>query len=274
MERYPKYLYHYTTIESLAMILKSKKIKFNPLTAMDDPQEQLVKDASNYGKYVFISSWIDESRESIAMWKLYSDFKCGVRIKLPLNPFKAYVIPSAQIERVIPGVKLGEKVCISIIPINEFIDKDYFLINFFYDKIVERVKYNDEIDALIPNILKQNGKNIKIASAEVGKYKNTYWDFQNEVRYILRFLPVNLKNMHINGEKTGDGVLKRIIFPDEQFKLKNYFLEIADSAWNEMEITLSPMITPGYQECVYALKEKYNKSMIIKPSLLEQLIKQ
>lgn len=271
-EEISKYLYHYTTLESLAMILKSKKIKFNPLTEMDDPQEKMIKDAKNLGKYVFISSWVDESRESIAMWKLYSDFESGVRIKLKTNPFRAYWISADQICKRNPGLEINTDGIISVIPIDELINRNYFLTNFAYNTIVEKVQYKDDINVLIPNVLNWYEKNIKISLKEVGKYKNTYWDFQNEVRYILKFLPVNLDNAHYgNGE--GDKVLRKIISEGIEFELKNYFLEIADNAWFDMEVTLSPMITPGNRECVYALKERYNGKMTIKESELSHLIR-
>lgn len=54
---------------------------------MDDLQEAQLSDEIEYGKYVFISSWMDQPLESIAMWKLYSNMYSGVRIGLKENPF-------------------------------------------------------------------------------------------------------------------------------------------------------------------------------------------
>lgn len=39
-----KYLYHYTNIETLALILKNRTIRFNSLDRMDDLQEQQTAD--------------------------------------------------------------------------------------------------------------------------------------------------------------------------------------------------------------------------------------
>ena len=52
-----EYLYHYTSIEKLALILKNRTIRLNPLDKMDDLQEQKTADVENIGKFVFISSW-------------------------------------------------------------------------------------------------------------------------------------------------------------------------------------------------------------------------
>ena len=49
-----EYLYHYTSIESLALILKNKTIRLNPLDKMDDLQEQKTADVENLGKFVFV----------------------------------------------------------------------------------------------------------------------------------------------------------------------------------------------------------------------------
>ena len=57
-----KKLYQYTTLESLALILKSKNIRLNPLTNLDDLQEMQSQDEINYGRFVFISSWMDQPK--------------------------------------------------------------------------------------------------------------------------------------------------------------------------------------------------------------------
>ena len=38
-----EYLYHYTSVDSLALILKNKTIRLNPLDKMDDLQEKKTK---------------------------------------------------------------------------------------------------------------------------------------------------------------------------------------------------------------------------------------
>ena len=46
-----KYLYHYTNIETLALILKNRTIRFNSLDRMDDLQEQQTADVKNIGQF-------------------------------------------------------------------------------------------------------------------------------------------------------------------------------------------------------------------------------
>ena len=81
-------LYHYTSIDVLALILKNRTIRLNPLNKLDDLQEQKTADVENLGKFVFVSSWTSDDVESIPMWKMYTDPRAGIRIKLRKNPFK------------------------------------------------------------------------------------------------------------------------------------------------------------------------------------------
>lgn len=64
----PEYLYHYTNVDALALILKNRSIRLNSLDKMDDLQEQLSTDKQNFGRFIFVSSWTDNEDEEIPMW--------------------------------------------------------------------------------------------------------------------------------------------------------------------------------------------------------------
>ena len=66
-----EYLYHYTNIETLALILHNHTFRFNSLDKMDDLQEQETADLKNAGQFCYISSWTDDVAESIPMWNMY-----------------------------------------------------------------------------------------------------------------------------------------------------------------------------------------------------------
>ena len=84
----PSYLYHYTSVDVLALILKNHTIRLHPLSSMDDPQEARNADLKRLGDYIFVSSWTEDSEESIPMWRLYTNPESGVRIKMKANPFE------------------------------------------------------------------------------------------------------------------------------------------------------------------------------------------
>ena len=61
------YLFHYTSVDILALILKNRTIRFNSLDRMDDLQEQETADIKNVGQFCYISFWTDDEEESIPM---------------------------------------------------------------------------------------------------------------------------------------------------------------------------------------------------------------
>lgn len=83
------YLYHYTSVGVLELILKNRTIRLNPLHKMDDWQEQFSAHGIAHGRHVFISSWTEEEDEIPKMWQDYCkpDPTAGVRLRLPANPF-------------------------------------------------------------------------------------------------------------------------------------------------------------------------------------------
>ena len=95
----PKYLYHYTSVESLALILENSTIRLNSLDRMDDLQEKETKDLKGLGSFCYVSSWTDDHSEQIPMWKMYTDLKAGVRIRLKTLPFKTYPLTQEHIDK-------------------------------------------------------------------------------------------------------------------------------------------------------------------------------
>lgn len=90
MQKQPQILYHYTSLETLALILENKTICFNSLLNVDDIDEAETSDLGTFGKYVYVSCWTDEAEESIAMWQMYTPNMHGIRIQLPVFPFKKH----------------------------------------------------------------------------------------------------------------------------------------------------------------------------------------
>jgi hypothetical protein len=74
-------IYHYTSIENLALILKNKTLRFNNAKYIDDPNEAITKDFGSMQDYVFISCWTKEPIESIPLWKIYGNNGHGIRLE-------------------------------------------------------------------------------------------------------------------------------------------------------------------------------------------------
>jgi hypothetical protein len=68
-------IYHYTTIDSLAMIMSSRSIKFNRLDKVDDLEERIEPSQVKLWQYLFVSCWTENPEESIPLWRMYSGKK-------------------------------------------------------------------------------------------------------------------------------------------------------------------------------------------------------
>ena len=82
-------LYHYTSIETLALILKHKTIRFSRLDRVDDPDEYAFSgDGVTPAHYCFVSCWTKNSRENLPQWYMYGNSTHGVRIELDSDMFE------------------------------------------------------------------------------------------------------------------------------------------------------------------------------------------
>lgn len=269
------YLYHYTNIETLALILKNQTIRFNSLDKMDDLQEQQTADIKNIGQFCYISSWTDDSTESIPMWNMYASLNFGVRIKLRQNPFKIYDNTTEDFSKVL-GFTVTDnsngKPLQSIIPLTEMFTKGFFSVQAMDMQLLYKVEYTNETNKLYPQILKEDGDHFTIVLGELGKYKNLHWSFQKEWRYILNVLPLNLNqaveksmlDFKIIANKMKEGLEKQ--------PFSYYDMRISDEAFADMEITLSPRISAGSRIIVESLIEKYNPVAKLNESRLVGLI--
>lgn len=266
----PEYLYHYTNVRALAMILKNKSLKFNPLTVMDDSEEEFIKDPQGFGKYCFVSSWTDDPKESIPMWNMYTNMIEGVRIKLPRYPFKQYLI-DASVARL--GFGEGHHITGSdyyIVPGEEYFTSDYFVGVPWQKNLLHQVTYTDDDKLLCPQILSVKNGNTHLDMGTLGRYKNTHWDFQSEWRYILHFMPFGFREMYVDAvlsEKPNQANLMKL-HKGVDLPFGAYFLSFDDDKFLDMEITLSPRIDAGNKILVDLLVEKFNPSAEVVESVL------
>lgn len=261
MEKIPEYLFHYTNINTLALMLKNKTIRFNTLNRVDDLNEGITKDLGEMGKYAFVSCWTESSEESIPFWKMYTKDISGVRIRLKSYPFRKYPFP-----------KVDGKI---------FIDKDTYLrpelfLNDNYvtmpiDEILKKVEYTKDEKLLFPNLIEFVDKYTDINLELLGKYKREEWGFQKEWRYIVIFVPFSWNECHLGN------LLIKVFFERIRSKSNLPFeyldLDINNEALNDMEITLGPCVNEGDKIIVQSLVKKYCPLAIIKNSVLENCIR-
>lgn len=259
----PEFLYHYTNIESLALILKNRNFRFSPLTALDDTEEQQNYGNLPVGKYVFVSSWTSLTTESIPMWHMYTGLTQGVRIRMRKFPFKSYIITKEELQHF--GLEINGGAIKCFVPIDKMFNEDYTVLHWDYSKILHPITY-EPIKTKKQIIV--DDKYFMMALGELGKNKNEYWSFQEEWRYILCFHAIPLATLL---QDTSIGIKHLLQFNDLPFS--DFFLDIDDDSFNEMEITLSPKISDGSKEIVKLLVKEFAPYATIKDSELKNRLR-
>lgn len=267
-----EYLYHYTSLESLALILKNRTIRLNPLDKMDDIQEQKTADIENIGKFVFVSSWTDDVVESIPMWKMYTDPRCGVRIKLRKNPFLKHGTRGSDFEKVLGATLEDEKsrttVMDTFLDLTAMLEGGYVSSQGWSGDILTKIEYTNDLDKLEPSVGScENGKN-RIDLGLLGKYKNTHWRFQNEWRYIMDFVPMNFSSNPQQIARYFSQTVLQMFTGIAEPPFRYYDLDIDPKYFEEMEITCSPQMSAGNRTILETLVERYNPNATILESEL------
>lgn len=273
---YPKFLYHYTTIETLALILKYKSIRFNKLTNTDDLEESMTSDLNNLGRFLFVSCWTDSADESIPLWHIYSKRLSGVRIKLPFIPFKDYMpeyFNNPLIEK--KGVEKIEDIKMKLYLPIEYTHNDSFMCHAFFNEPSEtenmyKVQYTDDPELLLPKVFFQDKEGYNINFGNVGKYKRSCWDFQKEWRYRIQAIP--LSTQKVQDPSIGMAEIQNCmnkIQGDYNIPLEYIDLVIDDKAFEQMEIVKGPGISESQGMFIDLVVQRYNPAALVKESNLK-----
>lgn len=267
-------IYHYTTIESLALILKHKTLLFNRLDCVDDTEEgSVVSSGIAIGKYVFVSCWTESAEESIPLWKMYAGDKMGVRIGLEKEMFRKYL----YVNPFLGGQQWSGSI---VLPLSreQLEAPDHVVLpiltydgDFFY----RRVQYVDNVGEKTNNAVEitpdaEGHTTAHISFGEIGKYKHNRWAFQNETRFVLTILPFN--PLHAKPKEVGSIALNSYM-QNRPVGFDKYFMHLDETILDNIEITLSPGATAGQRIIVESLAKQFAPNATIKPSSLGHLVK-
>ncbi len=160
----------------------------------------------------------------------------------------------------------------SYISISEMFEKGFFCVQALGKVILHEVKYTQDESKLYPSILDVNEDQFTVKLGEMGKYKNTHWDFQKEWRYILQILPLNPnQNVELLAQSY-QTIANRIRLGVERQPFAYYDMKLDESAFMSMEITASPRLSPGNKVILEPLIARFNPMAILHRSSLENLI--
>lgn len=279
MNEFMEYLYHYTSLETLALILKNRTICFNNLLYVDDMEEAETEDMGKFGKLVYVSCWTEDAEESIPLWNLYTPNMHGVRIKMRKFPFrkyhftKGYYYLQDDVDTYIDLEKLYNENKASI-ALNE--------------PHLEQVIYTEEREKLFPKIrtescegalqtfmrakdmndLSHYSGEIEYSFRELGIYKRKNWRFQKEWRYLITISPMGLKDMNPLSLKKQQEQLRKIEDVESKPVYDRLYLEIDQNIMNEIEIVFGPKMNEAEKILAVSLLKDYCPNAIYRESVL------
>ena len=268
------FIHHYTDINTLALILKNKSIRFNRLDRVDDITEGEAFTSLSLEKFFFVSCWTYDHEERLPQWNMYTTDMAGVRITLPLKMFdyKPLEVPDTF------NNIIQEGSIISPIPFENIFGENYLVPPIFLNEehFGRRVEYEPDFaqrknDAIKNNVSPTGEIEGSISDPTgVAALKSPDWAFQKEYRFVLFIVPSlpmsddpnffeklskELPNIVATSLTLGKG-------PDLTF----FDVNIGHSALNEIEITTGPLCQDGDYLLVEALLDKYAPNGSLKKS--------
>lgn len=267
------YLYHYTSIETLALILSNRTIRFSSLSRVDDIEEEGTADFGNLGRFCFVSCWTNDSEESIPLWNMYTPNMTGVRIKLPIDLFKKSTIEP-------DGKYVKEGFLIHPALNNEKLSIHGCSVNPPYTATLSKVQYTDEPEKINQNvytekIIEPNASNGFQTSIErsvrlqdIGIYKDKKWMFQNEYRYKFIIVPWSLNELSsVRSTEEHQRIFDRL--KTQNLPIDFLDLEIDEIKMRDMEILIGPRTNQAQRQIICSLVADLNPQAVIKESQLK-----
>lgn len=212
----PKYMYHYTDVETLKKIIETKKIRFTRLDLLNDPYEGLHKIGgvesyeSEMRQLVYCSCWTNLERESVNLWSIYSDME-GVRIKMKSTLFSERLVLREIRNGFIP---IG---AINPIKVNFLKDNEDMEVKQIYGPF--KIQYVNEINETYEDVVSESIANEgtddeftmnNVSLEDIGMKKVRHWEYENEWRY--KIAPV--KEVHGSNSAFSKEVFEVLITPE------------------------------------------------------------
>lgn len=187
-------IYHYTSLENLALILKHKTIRFNRLDSMEDPAERtFLLNQVDWSPYTYVSCWTENPSESIPLWYMYTNAGKGIRIGIESDFIDwdkqsiAFSVPSRQ--RHLKSVQKNSSGTFTVTfnptriyrPLSD--DLCYRKVRYVSELEFAEFEQNVGLVSSVMNIDEDMMRNY------VGCFRKDKWAFQEETRFIIYAVP-------------------------------------------------------------------------------------
>lgn len=272
-------IYHYTTIQTLALILKSKKLRFTRLDLVDDIEETCYVKPESLSTHFFVSCLTKDNKESILFWNMYAKVN-GVRLKknkalMDLGIYKNN-LDSQLIYPILNNESIHAKDQMSIN--DRFRDWIYHPLGQYDQFPFYKVYYksNEVVKSLKENAFSKKGISMK----DLLTLKTNYWKFQKEVRMIIQLDPKvaiddikDVENYQNLNENEKFNLYVKEILPYISCH-KNYLdVRLSDEFFNDLEITLGPAVSDAEKIMIESLINEYAPNAKLNDSELKGKIR-
>lgn len=250
-------VYHYTSIETLALILQNKTLRFNNAKFVDDPTEAITKDYGSMQDYVFISCWSNEAIESIPLWKIYGNNCHGVRLESDTKyiHFEGEETSVNGINKVVENLK-------------KEVEYDYFINVWQLDKPsfnhYFETNYSDKERIFKKDTSTPTQKSWEYQVNAVFNTKATCWAFEKEIRFILLGCSLEPSKAKNNWQLVFNNIT-------EKKHIDSSFVDLLlfDDFFNNLTITTGPLQSEAEKIIVQSLVQKYNSNIKVLESNLQ-----
>ncbi|MCD0424173.1 DUF2971 domain-containing protein [Rubrivivax sp. JA1024] len=244
IQRLPDVLFHYTSIETLALILEKNTLRFSRLDAVNDPEEASACDLPGAATLVFASCWTAQPRESLAMWRMYTPNMQGLRIRLPNNPFAGRHQPQI-LDKGGAMQRIDGQIAVSRA------NGGHGIVS-YYVTGPNKIYYTDDPKFRNVPCLIDEGDRWTVQLHDLGMVKNTYWSFEEEWRFkiLATFSEATLKDACPASHPALDLLRHPVVET-------SVFVPLDASCIQTAEILLGPCVSPGQEVLVKALLAQY-----------------
>lgn len=255
-------LYHYTSIENLALILKSQKIRFTKLDCVDDVEESAMYNQISFGKYTFVSCWTKDKDENIALWKMYTPNGRGVRIEMDKDMF-------CRTDKNISKTQIGQMELVNgtnpILSNDEMINDNFMIMPFCNQEnlFFRKIEYVSNPRKLVKNIIIEKNLSRTICFKRIGCYKHSKWEFQKECRFILHIYPFKKSDFT---SPDAHLIIHNALQNEKELGFNYYDLALDHNKLKNISIRLGPLTTEAEEIIVKSLIDAYAKDAKIEKS--------
>jgi hypothetical protein len=259
-------IHHYTDINTLALILDHRTIRFNRLDNVDDVTEGDTFSRLKLEQFFFVSCWTYDQNESLPQWNMYTPDMAGVRITLPRRMFdyKPLIVPKTYRD----VIQQGE--LISPISFEKIFGDNYFVPPIFlnerhfgrkveyYPDFVQRKNQAIEFDA------SSNGEmKVRISDLTgIAALKSPDWEFQREYRFVLFIVPSFPASEDADFQeqfyKKMPDIVVTSLYKGQGPDLAFFDVNLSQVAIDSIRITTGPCCSEGDYLTVEALLDKYS----------------